>query len=110
MKKLKIKPTLLDNIKSLMNDMNKYGISIPTIRDSHSGVGSITLTMFVVSFSVTVIGLIGKAAGFLGGIDLNQALMLYGVTGSFYLGRKYQKKGDMQTISEEPENDDDSQE
>lgn len=81
---------MLDKIKEIIDKMNSRGIPAPMVRDPVSQIPSVTLTMVVVSFGMCVIGLIGKASGFLGGVDMSQAITLFGVAGGMYLGRRFQ--------------------
>jgi hypothetical protein len=82
---------MLDKIKEFVNRMNQLGIPAPMIRDPKTGKASVSLTTVVISFGMCVIGLCGKAAGFLGGVDLSQALMLFGMSAGLYFSRKVQK-------------------
>lgn len=71
--------------------MNKYGVPLPTVRDPKTGLGSISLTLVFISFNMVLIGLVGKWAGALGGIDLTQALNLFYACAALYWGRKFQR-------------------
>lgn len=87
---------MLDKLKELLNKMNKLGIPTPLMRDPKYGVASVSLTMMYTSFVICVVGLIGKASGYLGGIDMSQALTLLGITSSLYFGRQFNtKSGDV---------------
>jgi hypothetical protein len=88
--------TLFDLKKKWVNfvaQMNSNGVPLPTIRDPKSGKGSISLTLVFVSFNVVLVGLVGKWAGALGGIDLTQALNLFYACAALYFGRKFQRDG-----------------
>jgi hypothetical protein len=90
---------MIEQIKSLLNYFNKYGLPIPLLRDPKSGLGSVSLTMLFISFNVFLLGLIGKVAGKLGGIDLTQALYWNVLNASLYFGRTLSlnpKTGDTQ--------------
>jgi len=71
--------------------MNKLGIPIPVIRDPSTGVGSVSLTLVFISFNIVLVGLIGKASGAFGGIDLTQALNLFYACAALYWGRQLSK-------------------
>jgi hypothetical protein len=71
--------------------MNKYGVPLPTVRDPKTGLGSISLTLVFISFNMVLVGLVGKWAGALGGIDLTQALNLFYACAALYWGRKFQR-------------------
>lgn len=83
----------IEKLKELAMSANTSGIPLPLIRDSHTGTGSYTLTMFVMSFTVAIITLVGKVTHYLGEVDYNNVLWLLGLTGGFYLGRGVRKDG-----------------
>jgi hypothetical protein len=83
---------MIEKLKDLANRLNQHGISIPLFRDPKSGVASVSLTMMFISFTLCCVGLVGKASGFLGGVDLSQALTLLGLTSSLYFARNYNNK------------------
>jgi len=77
--------------KEFVDKMNKVGVPLPTVRDPKTGLGSISLTLVFISFNIVLVGLVGKWAGALGGIDITQALNLFYGTAALYWGRKFQK-------------------
>ena len=78
---------MYQKIVNFMGDLNKRGIPIPLIRDPQRNEASVTLTMFVISFVVVTLGLIGKLTRYLDGVDLSNGLWLFGMCGSLYLGK-----------------------
>jgi len=70
--------------------MNTEGLPLPMLRDPKTGKGSVTLTMFWVSFNVSLLTLAGKFTKILGDVDYSNVLWLLGITGGMYLGRKFQ--------------------
>lgn len=74
----------------LVSDMNKKGIPLPSVRDPKTGKGSVSLTLVFISFNMVLLGLIGKASGFFGGIDIAQALNLFYACSALYWGRQFQ--------------------
>ena len=76
---------------SFVRGMNERGFPIPTIRDPQTKLGSMSLTLVFISFNFCLLAMIGKAAGFLGGIDPSQALNLFMVCAGLYWGRKFQR-------------------
>ena len=74
------------------SDMNSKGVPLPTVRDPKTKLGSVSLTLVFVSFNMVLLGLIGKAAGAFGGIDIAQALNLFYACAALYWGRKLQGK------------------
>lgn len=85
--------------KTFIVRMNTKGIPIPILRDPKTQEGSVSLTLVFISFNVVLAGLVGKWAGALGGIDLNQALNLFYACAALYWGRKI-KMDDVSTSSQ----------
>lgn len=79
-----------EKLKAFIQKMNENGVPLPILRDAN-GKGSYTLTMYVISFTLCAIALIGKLAGFLGGVNFSECLSLYMACSGAYLGRKWQK-------------------
>ena len=78
------------------------------IQDPKTGKASVTLTMFIVSFTIAIIGLIGKVSNITGTITYSDIMWLYGLSGSFYLGRKMTGNGKSMEIGAAPKDDVDS--
>lgn len=74
--------------KKFVGSMNALGIPLPTVRDPKTGVGSVSLTMMFISFNVVLIGLVGKYAKMLEGIDVGQSIQLFSICAALYFGRK----------------------
>jgi hypothetical protein len=81
---------MLEKIKNWMLKMNQEGFPLPMLRDPKTGKGSVTLTMFWISFNVALLTLAGKFTKVLGDVDYSNVLWLFGLTGGMYLGRKFQ--------------------
>jgi hypothetical protein len=92
----------VEKLKQLIDLANSKGIAVPMLRDPKTGSGSITATMFIITHIVAIVVLFGKVTKILGDVDYNSVLMLYGLSGSFYLGRKM--SGDGKTMTVEGEN------
>lgn len=86
---------MLNKITDLLENLNKKGIPFPMMRDPKTGEGSVSLTMYWISFNICILTLAGKVANLAGGIEYANTLWLLGITGGMYLGRKFQadKKG-----------------
>ena len=67
--------------------MSAKGVPLPMVRDPKTGEGSVSLTLVFISFNIVLLGLVGKAAGALGGVDLTQALNLFYACAALYWGR-----------------------
>jgi hypothetical protein len=81
--------------------MNEGGFPLPMLRDPKTKKGSVTLTMFWISFNIAILTLAGKITKVLGDVDYSNVLWLLGITGSFYLGRKMQSDKTGITVGEE---------
>lgn len=84
---------ILKSMRKAAGDMNEKGLPLPLLRDNKTGKGSYTLTMFWVSFNIAIITLVGKVTKVLGEVDYSNVLWLLGITGGFYMGRKFKKDG-----------------
>lgn len=93
----------IDDIKKKIRDLNEKGIPLPMLTDPKTKEASVSLTMMVISFNVVLIGLIGKASGFFGGINIEQAISWFMITCGLYFGRKVSGK-DGTKIEEKDEN------
>lgn len=81
---------MIEKLKNLFNTMNQKGIPVPMLRDPKTGLATLTGTMFWISFNVAILTLAGKLSKVLGDVDYSNVLWLLGITGSLYLGRKFQ--------------------
>jgi hypothetical protein len=83
--------SIVDKWKELVKTANEKGIPLPTVRDPKTSKGSVSLTLVFISFNLCVIGIIGKWAGALGGVDADSAFQLFMACGALYWGRKLSK-------------------
>jgi len=86
-----------EKLHEAVRKAHERGIPLPLIRDN--GRGSLTATMFWVSFNIAIFLLAGKVTKLVGDVDYNNVMWLLGLTGGFYLGRKV--TGDGKKISVE---------
>lgn len=82
-------------MKKLKQFQNKFlelcmqkGIPVPIIRDPSTQQPSASFTLLVVSSGLVIFGLINKAAKFVDGIDINNALQFFYACAGLYFGRK----------------------
>lgn len=80
-------------IKNWILSLNEEGVPLPLLRDPKAKTGSVTLTMFWISFNIAILTLAGKITKVIGDVDYSNVLWLLGLTGSFYLGRRIQGDG-----------------
>ena len=92
---------MFEKVKNWLIKMNQEGFPLPTLKDPSTGKGSITLTMFWVSFNIAILTLAGKVVKITGDVQYDNVLWLLGITGSFYLGRKMQAGKDGITVDKE---------
>lgn len=90
----------VESIKQKIRDLNEKGIPLPMLTDPKTKESSVSLTMMIISFNVVLLGLMGKAAGFLGGVNLEQAIYWYMITCGLYFGRKISSGKDGTKIEE----------
>jgi hypothetical protein len=82
---------MFEKLKQIFLQSNSEGIPLPLLRDNKTGKGSYTLTMFWMSFNISILLLAGKVTKLVGDVDYNNVLWLLGITGGMYLGRKTQE-------------------
>lgn len=96
---------LINKIKNLIKTINEKGIPTPIFRDMISKKPSITYTMLLVTFTVTLLSAFQLGSDQLG-LKFDQCLQLLSYVGIGYIGRKFQK-GDVtvETTEEKKENE-----
>lgn len=72
--------------------MNDKGIPLPMVRDPNTLEGSVSLTLVVMSSFLVVVGIVGKAAGFIGGIDMSSAFNFFYASTTLYFGHTWINK------------------
>lgn len=80
----------------LIDKLNSKGIPAPMMRDPKNGKASVSLTLVFISFNFWMISVIGKWAGFFGGIDPQQTFNMVMLCFGLYFGRKFQKPHDIE--------------
>jgi len=93
---------LILKIKGLIKTLNEKGIPTPIMRDMVNNKPSITYTMLLVAFVLTILSAFNLGEEQLG-LKFDQCLQLLSYVGIGYIGRKYQK-GDV-TIEQEKKDD-----
>ncbi len=74
--------------KSLVDWCTKRGLPVPVLRDPVTQKPSASFTLLVVSSGLVIFGLINKAAKFVDGIDIDNALQFFYACAGLYFGRK----------------------
>ena len=83
---------LWEKVSKLAREANLFGISVPTIKDPKTGMGSVSLTLLFLSSALVILGLVGKWSGFLGMIDIENALEFSYASSALYFGRRWTSK------------------
>jgi hypothetical protein len=81
-----------DSWKSFAAKLNAQGIPIPLIRDPQTSKGSVPLTLVILSTCILVVGIVGKWAGHLGGVDMANAMQFFYTACSLYFGHSWVHK------------------
>jgi len=71
---------------------NKYGINFPMVKDPKTGLGSVSLTLLIISSIMVILGLVGKWSGRLGIVDINNSLEFFYASSALYFGRSWVSK------------------
>lgn len=80
---------LFKKLKQLVVLANTYGIPLPMVRDPKTGIGSVSLTLVVISSVMVILGLVGKWSGKLGVVDINNSLEFFYASSFLYFGRNW---------------------
>jgi hypothetical protein len=72
--------------------MQDNGVVLLFVRDPVSKQPSVSLTLLIVSFTLTVLSLLNKFAKIVDGVDVDNTLELLIITSSLYFGRSLSKK------------------
>lgn len=93
---------MLEKVKDFIEKLNSKGIPLPLLRDPKVNGPSVSLTLVFISFNVVLIGLVGKWAKALDGIDVQQAIYWFFGTAALYFGRQMSTTSNKQvTIDKE---------
>jgi hypothetical protein len=82
-------------IKELVSKLNKYGIPVPMVRDPRTGLGSVSLTLVLLSSIYVQLALLNMFAQMFKGVDIVNALYWHGMSLALYFGRSFNKEGDI---------------
>lgn len=76
--------------KTFIGNMNSKGVPIPMVR--YKGEGNPALTLVFMSAGLVMTGIIGKAAGHLGGIDMASAMQFFYASSTLFFGHSWVHK------------------
>jgi hypothetical protein len=78
-----------DTGKSFAVKLNEQGIPIPLLRDPVTKVGSVSFSLVILSTALVVAHIVGKCAGYLGGVDPAVAMQFFYASCSLYIGHAF---------------------
>ncbi len=83
---------MLDKLKELIKELQDKGIPVIFLRDPITKLPSVSLTLLLASFILSIFSLINKFAKIVDGVDVDNTLQLLIITASLYFGRSLSKK------------------
>lgn len=83
---------MLDKLKELIKELQDRGIPVIFLRDPITKQPSVSLSLLIVSFLLSIFALINKFAKVVDGVDVDNTLELLIITSSLYFGRSLSKK------------------
>lgn len=83
---------MLDKIKQKLQELQEKGLPIVFFRDPVTKLPSVSLTLLLIAFALSIFSLINKFAKIVDGVDVDNTLELLIVTASLYFGRSISKK------------------
>lgn len=89
----------LQDVRDFISRMNAKGVPLPFIRDSKTGIGSVSLTLVVLSSIYVQLALLNSFAQLFKGVDIINALYWHGMCLSLYFGRSFKKDGNKVELS-----------
>ena len=76
--------------KDFVSKMNEKGVPMPMA--SYKGEGNPALTLVILSSFLVIVGIVGKFAGLLGGIDMNNAMQFFYASCTLFFGHTWVHK------------------
>lgn len=83
---------MLDKLKELIKELQDKGIPVIFLRDPITKLPSVSLSLLVISFVLSIFALINKFAKIVDGVDIENTLQLLIICASLYFGRSLSKK------------------
>jgi beta-phosphoglucomutase-like phosphatase (HAD superfamily) len=83
---------MLDKIKELIKELQEKGIPVIFLRDPITKQPSVSLSLLIVAFVLSIFALINKFAKIVDGVDVENTLQLLIICASLYFGRSLSKK------------------
>lgn len=83
---------MLEKIKQKIQELQEQGVSLLFVKDPVSKQPSVSLTLLLVAFFLSIFSLINKFAKVVDGVDVENTLQLLIICASLYFGRSLSKK------------------
>jgi hypothetical protein len=83
---------MLEKLKGLIKELQERGVPVIFLRDPITKQPSVSLSLLIVSFLLSVFSLINRFAKIVDGVDVDNTLELLIITSSLYFGRSLSKK------------------
>jgi hypothetical protein len=83
---------MVDKLKEHLKSLQEQGIPLLFIKDPLTKQPSVSLTLLLIAFALSVFSLINKFAKIVDGVDVDNTLELLVVCASLYFGRSLSKK------------------
>lgn len=82
----------MEKLKELILKLQKDGIPLIFVRDPIRKVPSVSLSLLLISFTMTLFALVNKFAKIVEGVDVDNSLELLIICASLYFGRLLSSK------------------
>ena len=83
---------MLEKLKQKIQELQEKGIPLVFVKDPLTKTPSVSLTLLIISFILSIFSLINKFAKIVDGVDVDNTLELLVVCASLYFGRSLSKK------------------
>jgi beta-phosphoglucomutase-like phosphatase (HAD superfamily) len=83
---------MLEKLKELIKELQERGAPLVFLRDPITKLPSVSLSLLIISFILSIFALINKFAKIVDGVDVDNTLELLIITSSLYFGRSLSKK------------------
>jgi len=83
---------MLEKLKELIKELQDKGATLVFLRDPITKLPSVSLSLLIISFILSIFALINKFAKVVDGVDVENTLQLLIICASLYFGRSLSKK------------------
>jgi hypothetical protein len=83
---------MLEKLKQLIKELQDKGAPLVFLRDPITKLPSVSLSLLIISFILSIFALINKFAKVVDGVDVENTLQLLIICASLYFGRSLSKK------------------